>query len=288
MPSYTTITRLVTRGKPPADLISAQRMLFELFEEKWPQGLRAKFLLLPGGFISVDWPRKWSGRFGWASRLTDADLLVERAAEAVAHLMSDRLLARVDGRVDVVAIGIDMARDPATHAYAELVALYDVNSRAVTFTGKSLPRSNHRTLVRVVDLSTHFMCVGSERVLALGCHDLNIFSPRGRGVQRPSGHLQELRREMDERVRRFQPTIVLQLPHGTDTPNTWRAAWRALTANCESIRAWASGISYFRTDETQPRASLAEVLVGTQGGEPCLDLVCEIVPSRSEDVTRNR
>nr|HEX4312810.1 hypothetical protein [Kofleriaceae bacterium] len=54
--------------------------------------------------------------------------------------------------------------------------------------------------------------------------------------QRPDGQLHELRREMDDR---FQPTIVLQLPHGTDTPNTWRAAWLALNKNAKSIRAWA-------------------------------------------------
>jgi len=191
--------------------------------------------------------------------------------------MSDSLLATLSGRVDILAIGVDIAPDPTTKTYAELVALFDIKTRKVSFTGKSLPRSNQRTLVRFADLSTHFIRVGGERVLVLGCHDLNIFSPRGRGVQRPHGQLQQLRQEMDERVRRFQPTIVLQLPHGTDTPGTWRAAWRFLNASCESIRAWASGISYFRTDGTTPRASLARVLTGTRGGEFCLDLVCESV-----------
>jgi hypothetical protein len=282
------IARLVTRGRPPADLECAQRVLVDLFDEKWPRNFQSTFLLMPGGFISVDWPVKWSGRFGWASRVTDADLLIERAAEAVVQMMSDDLRRRMADRVEVVAIGIDFVPDKATKAYAEIVALYDIKTRAVTFTGKSFPRSDQRTLVRVVDLSTHFMSIGGEHVLALGCHDLNIFSPRGRGVQKPDGPLQKLRKEMDERVRRFQPTVVLQLPHGTDTPNTWCAAWRALTANCMSIRAWASGISYFRMDESAPRATLAEVLAGTHGGDDCLDLICEVRPAHSQRLERRR
>jgi hypothetical protein len=245
----------------------------ELFEERWPPLLRAKFLLLPGGFICTAWPQKWSGRVGWSSTVADARPLVAKAAEALVEMMSDRLVRQMTGRVDVVAIGIDLTPDKVTNAYAELIALYDVNTRSVTFTGKSLPRSNHRTLVRVVDLSTHFVSIGGERVLALGCHDLNIFSPRGRRMQRPNGHLQELRQEMDERVLKFKPTVVLQLPHGTDTHNTWRAAWRALTGNCESIRSWASGISYFRMDGGPPRGTLVDVLAGTRGDD-CIDFLC--------------
>jgi len=248
-------------------------MLFKLIQEQWPKGVRAKFLLLPGGFVSVPWPRKWSGRFGWASRPCDVDLLIEHAQHALGHVMSGRFVEQACGTIDVVAIGIDLVPDATTNAYAELIALYDVKARTVAFTGKSLPRSNQRTLVRVVELGSHFISIGGERVLALGCHDLNFFSPRGRGVQNPNGRLPEIRREMDERVSRFQPTVVLQLPHGTDTPNTWRSAWSALTKNCPSIRAWASGISYFRTGDASPRATLAEVLAATHGGEPSFDLV---------------
>lgn len=187
--------------------------------------------------------------------------------------MTDRVVKQAAQSVDVVAIGVDLATDATTNAYAELIALYDVNTRAIAFTGKSLPRSNQRTVVRVVDLGTHFISICGERVLVLGCHDLNFFSPRGRGTQKSHGRLQEIRQEMDERVSCFHPTVVLQLPHGTDTPNTWRAAWKALTSKVSSIRAWASGISCFRTDNANPRATLAQVLAGTHGGEYCFDLI---------------
>jgi len=66
-PSHTTIARLITRGKPPASLRSAERMLFRLFEEQWPPRSNATFLLLPGGFITLEWPGSWSGRLGWAA-----------------------------------------------------------------------------------------------------------------------------------------------------------------------------------------------------------------------------
>ena len=248
-------------------------MLCNLLQEQWQTGLRAKFLLLPGGFVSVPWPRKWSGRFGWASRPCDVDVLIECAQQVLGRVVTDRFVKQATGRIDVVAIGIDLTPDAVTNAYAELIALYDIKTRTVAFTGKSLPRSNQRTLVRFVDLGSHFISIGGERVLVLGCHDLNFFSPRGRGVQKSHGRLQKLRREMDERVSRFQPTVVLQLPHGTDTPATWRPAWNALVRLSPSIRAWASSISYFNIGNARPRAPLDDVLAATHGGEECMDLV---------------
>lgn len=273
MPERTTIARLITQGRPPAHSRDAERMLFKLLQEQWPKGFRSKFLLLPGGFVSELLPERWSGRFGWASRQCDVDSLIEHARQAVGRVMTNRVVKQATRSVDVVAIGVDVTTDATTNAYAELIALYDINTRAVVFTGKSLPRSNQRTLVRVVDLGTHFISICGERVLVLGCHDLNFFSPRGRGVQKSHGRLQEIRREMDERVRCFQPTVVLQLPHGTDTPNTWRAAWSSLTRQVPSIRAWASGISYFRIGNSSLRATLAQVLAATHGGEYCFDLI---------------
>lgn len=273
VPEHTAIARLVTRGRPPGRWQDAEQMLFKCLREQWPRGLRSKFLLLPGGFVLAEWPERWSGRFGWASRPCDIHPLVEHGQYAVDKLMTDRVVEQAALSVDVVVIGVDLIAHPTTNVYAELIALYDVNTRTVAFTGKSLPRSNQRTLVRVVDLETHFLSIGGERVLVLGCHDLNLFSPRGRAVQKPHGRLQEIRREMDERLRRFQPTVVLQLPHGTDTPGTWRAAWNALTKQAPSIRAWASGISYFRVGDASPRATLAQVLAATHGGEHCFDLI---------------
>lgn len=270
----TTIARLVTNGRPPADAQSSERMLFAALSQRWPRGARSRFLLLPGGFVSAEWPTRWTGQCGWASRARDVALLMEQASRELHRVITARVLREARGKIDSIAVGIDIARDAATGAYAELAALYDVRTRSFQLTGKSLPRSDQRTLVRVVDLGSHFIRAGKERVLVLGCHDLNFFSPRGRSRQAKGGHLELLREEMDERVQRFRPTVVLQLPHGTDTPRTWLPAWNALVRSSPSIRAWASSISYFNINDESPRATLDDVLVATYGGEKCMDLIC--------------
>lgn len=33
---------------------------------------------------------------------------------------------------------------------------------------------------------------------------------------------------MHARVARFRPTVMLQHPHSTDTPNIWRMPWESL------------------------------------------------------------
>ena len=129
-----------------------------------------------------------------------------------------------------------------------------------------------RRLVRIKDLRSHLVQVSDERVLVFGCHDLNIFSPRGRSRQRPNGHLAALRRKMDHELKRFDPTVALQLPHGTDTPRTWRAAWNAL-ARSTRLRAWASGIAFYRAGGGEERATFEDVCGKTYGGAPCLDLL---------------
>jgi hypothetical protein len=179
---------------------------------------------------------------------------------------------RARGKVEAVAFGVDLLPDAETGASAELAVVYDFARRAWHVTGKSFPRGDQRRVVRVTDLGSHFVRVAGERALVLGCHDLNIFSPRGRSRQLPNGPLADLRREMDREVRRYAPTVALQLPHGTDTPRTWTPAWNALAART-NLRAWASAIAFYRVGGGDERRTFEEVRSQTWGGEPCMDLV---------------
>jgi len=266
-----TIARLALRGRPPASWSSA-RELVEDGLQQWPAGVTAKFLLLPGGFVSAPWPRSWSGCWGWDSDASDFEILKRHVEPCIGALISARVRRAAHEKVNVLVFGIDVGPDAQSGALAELAVVYDLASSGWHVTGKSFLRGDQRRVVRVQNLMSHFVVASEERVLVLGCHDLNIFSPRGRSQQQPSGRLAALRQEMDREIARFAPTVALQLPHGTDTPRTWIAAWNALTA-ATRLRAWASGIAFYHPGGDEERATFEEVCAKTCGGAPCMDLV---------------
>lgn len=263
------IVRLVTHGRPPASVTDGERVLLDLLG-RIDRNAYA-FVLLPGGYIRTQWPSRWSGPTGWAPNVADFVELQRAARDAAWRLLSPRVRRRAR-RVRAIAFGVDSAC-AITGKYAELIAFYDTRTGSLSITGKSLPRSDQAKLARVADLRSHFVRVGDETVLLLGCHDLNIFSPRGRGRQAPNGKLAQLRREMDRLVAASAPSMVLHLPHGTDTARTWTASWKALTTQCRSIHAWASAISFFNINDEEPRADITAVLVATRGGCSCADLI---------------
>jgi hypothetical protein len=242
-----------------------------VLEKEWPEKTRVKFLITPGGFVSWPFPSGWRGGVGWASRPRDLEPLIDCATEALSRTLTSSVLAAAERKVRVLTIGIDLiAHDSDQHA--ELIAAYDVPSRRAFWTGKSYPTAGQeRSLVQVTHLETHLLRVAGERVLVLGCHDLNMFSPRGWANQRSGGPRHARCAAMRRLARDFKPTVVLQHPHLTDSPNIWRTAWAGLRKQLPTVEAWASGIAY-RCSEGKPRGRLADVLEATHGGSPCLDL----------------
>jgi hypothetical protein len=265
------IGRVVVRGEPGAPAVG-EAILLDVLRNQWPEGAHVKFLITPGGFVVAPFPTNWSGGIGWGSMPTDLAGLRVRADRALSQTVTDRALKAAEGKIDVLTIGIDLLRDHHQE-HAELVAVYELARRRVFWTGKSYPTSGQeRHLVQVVELKTHLLELADERVLVLGCHDLNMFSPRGWANQARGGVRRQRCEQMRKLVRQFAPTIVLQHPHSTDTPNIWRHAWAELTRELPRVRAWASGIGYHRWGQP-PRASLRDVLAATQGGEPSIDFV---------------
>jgi hypothetical protein len=76
-------------------------------------------------------------------------------------------------------------------------------------------------------------------------------------------------------ARAFRPTVVLQHPHSTDSPNIWRTAWAGLHRELPGVMAWASGIGYYRRDGAR-RGSLREVLAATAGHGHSIDVVLKV------------
>lgn len=264
------IGRVVVRGRP-SDPKNGEAMLLNVLTKSWPKGLRLKFLITPGGFVVGYFPTNWTGGIGWNSKAADMEELKKHALRTLSRTVTSRVLKAAVGKVDVLTIGIDLESD---EGYAELVAIYEIGSRRVYWTGKSYPTiGQERDLVQVVDLHTHLQRLGGERILVLGCHDLNMFSPRARASQDEDGARWKRCEKMRRIVNRFKPTIVLHHPHGTDSPNIWRTSWGGLTRNRKHLKAWASGIGYYNIWGEPKRVGLNEVCAKTQGGR-VVDWIC--------------
>ena len=262
----TVIARIVTRGQTPAGTKAPERILLDAFEKKWPLDTRAKFAITPDGFVRHGFPRNWSGRSGWESRARDVESLFVLATRHLESVVTSRVYAAAAGKAEVLTVGLDLLDGPNL-LHAELVAVFDVGlRRLVRWTGKSYPTSDQEhTLVHVRSLESHLLEIAGERVLVLGCHDLNMFSPRGHANQSPDGLRRARCDEMKEILLDFEPTVVLQHPHSTDTPNIWRLPWLSLEKRAPSITCWASGLGYYKWEGT-PRAPLGRVKELTKGG----------------------
>ncbi len=264
------VVRIVVHGKPASSPRTAGEMLLEAFEN-WPISSRAKFTITPGGFIVGDFPPRWSGGLAWDSSSDDLNALIRVAKPLVGACVTKKALAAANVRTRVLTIGVDLISD-AQHA--ELVAVIDCDSgEIVRWTGKSYPTGNQAALlVQVSDVETHLLKIANEKVLVLGCHDLNMFSARARANQSPNGVRRRRCDAMAKATVRFKPTIVLQHPHSTDTPNIWRMPWSCLARDYPTVRVYASGIGYFRW-RGKPRRPLREVLAGTRSETGVLDVV---------------
>ncbi len=140
---------------------------------------RADILVTPGGFLHTEAPAFCSRiPCGWQSKPNDLARITDWSTEHVRKV--SKHISRLSGGPRVVTIGLDLTASPRNNFFeAELVAVYDLAEKAViAWTGKSYPTTyQEESLFQVKDIETHFVRIGSQRILVLGCHDLNIFSP---------------------------------------------------------------------------------------------------------------
>ena len=270
------VVRIVVDGCPAPKSITrnvpqARSMLLRAFESnRWPGS--AMFALTPGGFIVTPFPSPWKGGCGWESGTDDFQLLVEHATEVVREVLTPVVLSAAMGRTQFLTLGVDLndgsgklkmdrkSRGP----HAELVAIVDVEKgEAVQWTGKSYPTSwQEDTLVQEVNLDSHLLECGTERVLVLGCHDLNMFSGRAWANMTLGSRRHARSKKMRDLTSDFEPTMILHHPHSTDSPRIWQTAWsgaRDFLPESDSPRhVWASGIGYYYKDDAEPRATLSD------------------------------
>lgn len=260
-----TILRLVTKGRPVGEPAVGEKLLLQAFKHSWPADLITKFVITPGGFLQAPWPEDVVAQRGWKSRPAELRPLLDHAEAVLRSVVTRRVFLAAKGKTKFLTIGIDL-RDGPKNSHAEFVAVYDIGrAKLVGWTGKSYPTPRQeRALVQVSDVKTHLMHLAGERILVLGCHDLNMFSPRARANQAAKGERRRRSNDMRDAAREFQPTVVLQHPHDTDTPNIWRLPWLSLARDFPSVSTWASGIAY---GTGYKRARLDRVLALTKSDE---------------------
>lgn len=264
------IARLVVKGSA-GDPAHGEAMLLDVLRNKWPAGQRVKFLITPGGFVVGTFPNTVLDEVGWGSRPADFRLLRKHAEAVLRKTVTARVTRAALTKADAITVGVDLWSENGTQS-AELVAVLTPADRRVRWTGKSYPTSGQASsLFQVVDLKTHLIRVAGVRALVLGCHDLNMFSRRGRANQTEGGDRRRRCNEMRRLAKAFRPTVVLQHPHSTDSARIWGTAWGGLVRDLPSVTDYASAIAYCSWNG-RPRTSLERVLEGTQKGG-CVDLV---------------
>ena len=265
------VVRVVVEGCPfeaETNVPEASTMLLNAFSnEGWPGN--AMFAIAPGGFITGPFPKRWDGSPGWSSCAEDFQELVRHAERLVRQVLTRQVLEAARTRAEFLTLGVDL-NDSDTKTHAELVAIVDVNrGKPVQWTGKSYPVSwQERTLVQETNLESHLFSCGTDRVLVLGCHDLNMFSPRARANMKAGSRKYRRSKRMRELTREFRPTMILHHPHSTDSPRIWATAWSGarelLPRRVGGRRLWASAIGYYRDDGQKARGKLRDVQRATR------------------------
>ena len=241
--------------------------------DNWPKGKKVDCIITCGAFLNFTWPQSLTS-FGNTKMPNETALnLLKYDAEKQCDLLLDKeLTKKLLAFTDFITIGVDSKTDKLSLS-VELVTLVDLKANQYFWTGKSLPTTDQENgLVRIQDLSTHFVKVPFGKIMILGCHDLNIFSPRGRAVTK-SEWRRKLREEFYDIVKKENPSVVLHHPHTTDSSRIWTAAWHELVRIVPSVRKYIGAGRYFNKDGE--RSNLYRVLSKTKCGD-VIDFIVNI------------
>lgn len=197
------------------------------------------------------------------------------------HFFDKALRTALKKKADFFTFGVDVfeATNDKCPFCAELVGTYDTQKEKIIYwTGKSYPtQAEQNNLISCPNLETHCQLLNGFRVLVLGCHDLNIFSPRSRASIAAGTSKANVISQMQQLCDKFKPQVVIQHPHTTDTPNIWNAGWSGVRSFLPEVKTYSSGIHYYNHGE-KPRKPLSSVLSRTATPD-----VRNIVFSCSED-----
>jgi len=226
------------------------------------------FLITPGGSLSFNWPQSLTKHINPETDTSKALAVLKgeaaKAIETFLGTLPQTTFRQLKSKVSYLTVGIDSGTGMHNNS-VELVGVYDMQQgKVVHWTGKSHPvSSQQRRLIREKNLGSHMMNLNGHRVVVLGCHDLNLYSPRAASKAR--GWKKASIKEFISRTRSFKPDVIIQHPHETDTPHIWRLCWCTVDKKFPTVCHFASGIRYANSSGSL-RASLPVVLGKTSKG----------------------
>ena len=259
------VSRIVTQDLNKANYAQG----LKAFLQKNPT-FKTEYLMTQGGFIDFKFSNFQDYPLSKFNGLIPIDIYKE--AENHLNLFLANLGLNIFDYCEILTIGIDGKNDVGTTI--ELVAIVR-NNMPIIWTGKSYPTSgeiNH--LMRIDNLDSHFVTINGERVAILGCHDLNIYSSRGRSKLINGSTKNQINQQYRKELEQFNPKIVLQHPHTTHHPLIWRNSWNNLLKANSAVTTYASGICYFDSKKSikPSRNKLNSVLSLTKSID-CCDII---------------
>lgn len=196
-------------------------------------------------------------------------------AEDVLRLSIAKVADNCKSKADFVTLGVDVIDENDTEAHAELVATYDFNEkRFLHWTGKTYPlASQAKTLLYCMDLESHLQEISGYKVVVLGCHDLNMFSPRTRANVNQTSYKGRTIKKFNNLASKYAPYAVLQHPHFTDSPRIWTTGWTGVRRFLPTVNVYSSGIHYENMNGDPVREqNIGKVLNNLKRG-PVVDII---------------
>jgi len=270
------IARLIVTGWEYDDAGNPNYQKLEVLIEKFISKVYNKqqfeFILTVGGFLIFEFPKSLQYNIDISNAEEKQIYLFQLEADKAISSFFENLpkgyFERLKEIADYFTIGID-GFNPTNHQKIQLVAVYDLkNEKVIRWTGKFYPtEAEIRNLVKINDLNTHFIKLNNQNVVILGCHDLNVYNPRGQAAASPEGWRRKTADKFKKLCKKYKPDIILQHPHKTFSPNNWKSAWAEVTKELSTVSHYASGINYQTIKATDKLRPIDKVLEKTKKGD---------------------
>ena len=229
--------------------------------KSWPSDRKVKYIITPGGFLQFDWPKTVTENNVKNNKNPPKKVLDDlfQEGEKFARKIIDRNLREKLSKItEYLTLGVDsykpiisLNQNPIGQPHVELVFLFDLKANIIYHTAKSYPTSGQEnSLIINNNLKSHFIKLpDGEKVMLLGCHDLNIFN--NRNMKNTNAWRKNMKIDFRNLSKKFIPDIVLQHPHTTDTSKTWTSGISGLQKILPTLENFASAGRFFREGGTR-------------------------------------
>jgi|LSQX01.2.fsa_nt_gb very-short-patch-repair endonuclease len=270
------IARLVVTGKHYDEnrnpIFSRLKKVIKKFLATEYKQRTYEFILTPGGFLRFNLPIEFKGKFDIKKAEVDSIPIIQKEANRVIvsffQQLGPTILRKLTETANYFTIGIDGYNPGNGLRNIELVAVYNLKEKKVIhWTGKFYPVGDQeRQLIKINNLSTHFIELNNQKIMVLGCHDLNVYSPRGQKKAKSDGWRRKTADAFKKICQKEKPEIILHHPHLTDSLRTWNQSWRNIERELPHVKHFASGINHDRKKKPI-RDSINRVLEYTKKGD---------------------